>query len=65
MKEEEAEDADDDEKRGTLSSIQEPLIQNESHKTSSQSLFEGKTGCRALGRARCFLTWKIFCLFGN
>jgi len=64
MKEEEAEDADD-ERRDTLSRIQKPLIQNGLPKTSSKSLVERKDRMPRLGRARCFLTWKTFCLFGK
>jgi hypothetical protein len=64
MKEEEAEDADD-EKRDTLSRIQDPLMQNGWPKTSSESLVERKDRMPRLGRARCFLTWKTFCLFGK
>jgi hypothetical protein len=64
MKEEEAEDADD-ERRDTLSRIQESLIQNGWPKTSSKSLVERKDRMPRLGRARWFLTWKTFCLFGK
>ena len=67
MKEEEAEDAEDaeDERRDTLRRIQESLIQNGWPKISSKSLVERKDRMPRLGRARCFLTWKTFCLFGK